>query len=149
MRRSCEILCLLVTLFSVTGPVWAADRCMNVGDTALFKVKTWDELGVWWEGYPECDDGYLAEHVSELVTTWLAKEPDSITALSRAIESHATLRPLALKHIDITASVEAIQRIQQHASDACPDGAADLCRAILARIEDLDEEVARVRRAKD
>ncbi len=51
----------------------ADDRCLHEGDGPLFRAKTWSDLRRWRRDFPGCDDGYLGEGVSEIVTVSLSK----------------------------------------------------------------------------
>ena len=86
--------CFLVLCASARA---ADDDCGDAADAMLFRVKSWRGLASYWERYPGCDDGSFGQHVSELVSTWLAQRPTTIAKLTAASERHPTLMPLVLK----------------------------------------------------
>jgi hypothetical protein len=116
---------------------------MDAGDKALFKVQTWVGLAQWFERYPECDDGYLAEHVSELVQGWLARRPTTLFRLNEAVERHPALLSMVERHIDDLMSRERSARARENADRRCPGGAEKTCEAIVAAIDRRDRALDR------
>ena len=130
----------LVLLLSAM-PADANERCGDAADASLFKVASWDELGRYWERFRGCDDGYLGEHISELVSTWLARQPTTLSRLTKAANVHPALMPLVKRHINVLASEGTIARIRDNADRRCPGGSENTCREILARVQELEREI--------
>jgi hypothetical protein len=126
-------------VFTATS-ISAFERCGDAADAALFKVTSWTELGAYWKAFTDCNDGYLGEHISELVSKWL-QEPAQIANLSQAIEMYPSLMDLATNHIDMTVNPSRVKAIRLNAEQKCPEQAGVTCSAILERLNELDEEI--------
>ena len=148
MRKQIVRILLLVTVVASAPGSSAGERCGDAVDDALFQAETWKQLGTWIDAYPECDDGYFSEHISEIVTLWLSRSPREIALLSDAIESHESLKPLVLRHLDVLATRERTAAIRTNVVQRCPLGAEDLCKELRSRLDELDAEIRRERRAK-
>lgn len=73
-------LCLALCLSAAGGA--ADEQCGDSVDKALFSAKSWSDLALWFKRYPECDDGYMAEHVSTLVGEWLSSDSEQLASLA-------------------------------------------------------------------
>jgi hypothetical protein len=140
------ILCILIV---AALPSLGVERCGDQADDALFAVTSWSGLGEWILAHPECDDGYFAEHISELVVEWLKTRPEELGALSTAARAYPELLGLALRHIDGIASASDLASIRENAERRCPDGEQEVCSLILNAARDLEAETRRERRGKE
>jgi hypothetical protein len=113
-------------------------RCAAVADPALFATKTWSELHAWAKQYPECDDGYLAEGVSDVVSIWLAERWKTLPALARECRRDAKFRAFVLRHIDELMTPETAAQIVINAKEKCPKQHIALCKEIVAAVRALD-----------
>ena len=147
VRRYAAVVFAFLLLYVV--PLRAAQAtpvtCGDDADEALFRVASWVELAAYWERFPGCDDGYFGERVSELVGTWLARRPTTIARLTRASRNHPGLLPLVLGHIDTISSRETLGRIRENADRRCPGGSEDVCKQILVRLRELNDEAGAYR----
>ena len=147
-------LVLAILFVCVLGAVHAAaadtspKRCGDDADDALFAVTSWSGLARYVERFPGCDDGYFAEHMSDIVSTWLAQRPTTLAKLSRASKLHSSLMPLVVRHIDILASQRDIDLIRENADRRCRGGSEVVCAQIIARVDELEREAHRLRRQK-
>ena len=149
MRFRAQILPVsLVIMLVMALRASAEDRCGDAADRALFQADSWERLAGWASRYPQCDDGYFAEHVSELVGRWLAERPSTLPALMKVIDQQPVFEAVVLRHIDITLSEKTTGAIRRNAERHCPEDATTLCRHLIAALKELDVE-ARERRAKD
>ena len=80
---------LLVCLLLSPAISRAEDRCSDTADKALFKTSSWSDLRKWFERYPDCDDGYLAEGVSDITVSWLARHWNDLPRLERQIRRNS------------------------------------------------------------
>ena len=138
---------LLATLTCAGAVAKAADKplpeCGDAADKALFRVTSWRGLALYWEHFDGCNDGYFGEHISELVSTWLAQRPTTLFKLSLAAQRHPSLMPLVVRHINTIASQADLRRIRANADQRCPGGAEIVCAAIVARVDELEGDVRR------
>src|SRR5688572_13887460 len=136
MRWSTGLLLLLI----MASPAAAEERCGDRADEALFSVKSWRQLARWSAQYPMCDDGYFAEHISELVGTWLEQRPSTLPALHKAIAERPAFETLVLRHIDETLGRSTTEKIRTNADRRCPAETAALCRRIIEKVDELHAE---------
>ena len=139
---------VLVALLLPIGALTASERCGDAADKALFSATSWRELSKWYSDYPECDDGYLAEHVSTLVGEWLSRSPAEFTLLGHVVGDTPGFEDHVARHIDMTLGKSTTLRIRRNA-EQCPADAARICRRIIRALDELDEEARRVRREKE
>jgi len=61
------------------------ERCMTKAWKAVDAAKSWRDLRTWFETYADCDDGVVAEGVSDKVAQWLAKDWRSLPNLRKEL----------------------------------------------------------------
>lgn len=133
---SCLLL-LLAFLGSAPHTCSAADRCMDTADKLLFKVKSWSGLRKWFESYaPPCDDGYLAEGVSDYVVVSLAQHWDGLPELKHQIKSNSQFEAFVLRHIDATTDDNDLRKVVENATRRCPRHSTALCSSIISAAQE-------------
>jgi hypothetical protein len=108
----------------------AADRCMDTADKVFFKVKSWSGLRKWFESYVDCDDGSLAEGVSDYVVVSLAQHWPDLPKLERQIEKNSRFEAFVLRHIDATTDLDDLAAIGRNATERCPSRSTTLCASL-------------------
>jgi hypothetical protein len=129
-RRGLVLLAVVVPLLLSARWAGAADRCNVTADTLLFKVKSWADLHRWFRDYADCDDGNLADDVSEYVTSSLAKDWKDFPRLEQEIKHEPRFKEFVLHHIDTTTDTDDLEAVRRNATERCPAGSADLCASI-------------------
>ena len=124
------LLPVLAFLGSVPHPCRAADRCTGIADERLFKVKSWSGLRKWFESYADCDDGYLADGVSDYVVVSLAQRWRDLPELKRQIQSNSQFGAFVLRHVDETADGDDLKVVVENATKRCPEHSTALCSSI-------------------
>ena len=104
----------------------------DAAEVALFRVTTWAALREWHDGFPSCDDGYLGEHVSELVTATFATDWENLAAFEREAEGHTAFHELVIAHVDATANLDNLDAIVDNATARCPAASGALCQLLAA-----------------
>ena len=118
---------------------WAGDDPDRQGlkDTPARVARAYQE---WFKGYADCDDGNLADDVSEYVTSSLAKDWKDFPKLEQEIKKEPRFQELVLHHIDATTSIDDLEAVKKNADQRCPAGSKPLCSAIAAAAQSaLDE----------
>jgi len=109
----------------------AGDRCEGADRQFFSRVKSWAQLHAWFAAYaPDCDDGGLAEGVSDFVVVSLAKRWTSLPELERRIARDSRFRAFVLDHIDETTDSGDLGTIVANATSRCPPRSSSLCTAI-------------------
>ena len=137
MKTSLRLLLVLLAVLGVgsllalpAAGAEARDRC-DRAEQALSKAKSWTELRQWSSEYGEdCDDGHLAERVSEIVSISLAERWQDLPKLERQIKKAPRFREFVLRHIDSTAAIGDLEEVVENARKWCPVGLDSLCGAI-------------------
>jgi len=124
------LLPVLAFLGSAPHPCRAADRCTGIADERLFKVKSWSGLRKWFESYADCDDGGLAEGVSDYVVVSLAQHWRDLPELKRQVEKSPQFRAFVIRHIDATTAGDDLKKVVENATQRCPEHSMALCSAI-------------------
>jgi hypothetical protein len=120
--------------------IFASDLCVTVADKAIEKTRSWHELRVWFQKYPQCDDGYIAEGVSDSIVHWLATRWDTFPALRLELRKRPVFQRFILRHIDSTTDSDELNAILRNAHKRCPCGAATLCRTFISAAADALHE---------
>jgi hypothetical protein len=94
-------------------------------------LKSWRQMYESFKRYAPCDDGALWEAYSDSVVRILAERWEQLPHLQSFVARDARFRQFVLRHIDPTASEDALARVVINASRRCPTGQAQLCDAIL------------------
>ena len=92
--------CFIFPLLCVYCMPSSADDYLSPCEAEIAEVGNWDELFEWYRKYPHCDDGYLGEWISDMVTEWLALDWKDIERLSVLSRSNAEFKSFVLKNIE-------------------------------------------------
>jgi len=111
-------------------------------DEATDALNSWKTVHDFFKKYAQCDDGGIAEGVSDRVVTLLAKDWAHIAVLQKLTDADQDFRGFVLRHIDMTANYYDVERIHVLARHSCPKNARRICKDIKAQIDGLDREVA-------
>ena len=139
----------LVSSVAICGGGFSADtdRCHDRADAVLLEVSSWSQLREWFEAFPQCDDGYLGEGVSDYVASHLAKQWKDLLLLERQFQKNPKFKTFVLQHVDATANHHDLRAIITNASSRCPSPMLALCaelssaaRAALDDAKTLDPE---------
>ena len=116
------------------APIARAD--CNAADRAWDDVRTWYEVRLWFEKYaPACDDGSIAEGLSDKIVVRLAWQWESVAQLRKELDGHRAFRKFVLRHIDSTTNYDDLRKLRDNAKHRCPDGEAALCKAIVVQTD--------------
>jgi hypothetical protein len=125
------LLVLIVLLALVAAPgTRANDVCRDKADPALDTLKTWGDLYAWYKNYPQCDDGYFWEGLSDFVVVSLAGRWETLPLLKAEITKDNTFQQFILKHIDGTTDANDLAIVIKNAEAKCPSNLRPLCEEI-------------------
>jgi hypothetical protein len=123
----------------------AEERCSDTADRILFKGKSWADLRRWFTRYADCDDGDLAEGVSDDVAIYLARKWRDLPKLEHEIKREPRFREFVLRHIDSTADTDDLEAAKKNATQKCPARSSDLCAAIAGAAQSALEDARQPR----
>ena len=130
MYRVVVVLLFLASGFLGFDYLQAADRCTRNGDESLSRAKTWADLHRWRREFPECDDGYLAEGVSDFVTRSLAMRWSALPSLRGELHGDPEFERFVLRHIDASVEAADLKAVVHNATRRCRDEERSLCSAV-------------------
>jgi len=141
-----SFLFLALFLFVIAASeVLAGDPCSDKADEATSTLKSWSDLRIWYKNYHDCDDGYVAEGISDFVVASLAKKWQSLSFLEAEITKNRAFKDFVLKHIDATTDDNDLRTITRNAKKECPENLRSLCAEIERKaqtaLKDLREVV--------
>jgi hypothetical protein len=144
-NRGLVLLAVLALALLPARAVNAEDRCNDTADRILFKAKSWADLRRWFTGYADCDDGGLAEGISDDVAVFLARKWQDLPKLEREIQREPRFREFVLRHIDSTADTDDLEAAKKNATQKCPARSSVLCAAIASAAQNALEDARRPR----
>src|SRR5712692_7823850 len=93
----------LIPLFMTSAHADTSGRCRAPeADRSMESLATWRDLRVWWEMYPNCDDGDIGEGLSVTVEELLANDWSTLPRLRKELLGRPRFRRFVLDHIDAT-----------------------------------------------
>jgi len=110
-------------------------------DNATDALKSWKAVHDFFKKYVQCDDGGIAEGVSDRVVTLLAKDWTHIADLQKLTDADQDFRGFVLRHIDMTTNCDDVERVLNYARNLCPKNAQHICKDVMAQIDGMGREV--------
>lgn len=137
---------ILFLLVAIPTNASAADLCYDKADRALVSLKTWNDLRLWYENYPGCDDGYFAEGISDFVVKSFANHWQTLPALQVEIMRNPGFKGFVMNHIDATTGGDDLRMTVSNANTKCPFDLRLLCGEIeknagvaLKKVEEIEK----------
>ncbi len=126
---------LLILLLHATASA-AVQKCddgIAIQASALIAtINTWTHLHQFYEKYLSCDDGYVAEGVSEKVTVMLAEDWSSLNELEPFQRADPMFEKFILHHVDATVPTDRLTSIWKQADTQCPPTLIKFCQQLKA-----------------
>jgi hypothetical protein len=123
-------------------PTAAADECSQqngfIAEAATDRLNTWKKVVRAREQFAHCDDGGVAEGLSDAVARLLARHWAEIPTLVSLIHSQPALEKFVLAHLNESDNFDDLKAIRVLASHQCPAAATSLCAKLVNRINSLD-----------
>ena len=125
------------------APVRAEDsRTRDLCDAAenpIGSVNTWREFYAYFKTYYGCDNGAIAEGISDKVEQLMTHDWASLSSVTAKLRSDKAFRTLLLNHIDETWSSEDIEIARQNAASHCPQGLDAFCKTVVSTVADVEK----------
>lgn len=122
----------------------AIDPCNDKADEAMSTLKSWSDLHTWYKNYHHCDDGYVAEGISDFVVVSLAKSWQSLPFLEAEITKNRAFKDFVFSHIDTTTDDNDLRMIVTNAKTKCPENLRSLCTEIETKAQTAPKELREV-----
>ena len=103
-------------------------------ETETNKLKTWDSVYKFYKQFSHCDDGGIAEGVSDAVAKLLANRWNSFDEFAKLASKNKGFENFVLRHVDETIDwSHDAPKILQNARFHCPSKSTRLCKALAVR----------------
>lgn len=112
------------------------------------RLHTWDSLYKWYKAYRHCDDGGIAEGISEDVGRMLAHHWSTLPNLDQLARQDAGFKRFVIRHVDATLGDDDLQNIRENAILNCPRGLHDICGELKKQTRDALGELASFEKKK-
>jgi len=106
-------------------------------EAAVDQLGSWDAILAWYQRYRQCDDGGIAEGVSDAIEKLLARSWDTVPQLVRLGKRNRHFPEFVANHIGEITGLDNAILISKAARNACPKGAADFCSLLVKNIGDV------------
>jgi len=123
---------LFVSFIALSVGGYSEDRTCSPteaqrADAAVDQLHSWEALYKWYGTYRQCDDGGIAEGVSEAVARNLVDRWETLPRLAQLGKQSPEFRRFILKHVDETLDDNDLKKIRTSAATKCPSGLRALC----------------------
>lgn len=132
---------LYVGLFLFIVPAVGAEctgLIAKAAEISVDRLQTWRSVATWRRQYGNCDDGGIAEGVSDAIARLLANKWREVPKLARLIKLDPRLEPFVLGHLNESDDWGDLDRIAAQAHSSCPKESEALCKRLISRIASLD-----------
>ncbi len=128
------LLCVLATTPAMAERKPCSQKEAIQAETATASLKTWNSVYRFYNQFLHCDDGGIAEGVSDAVAKLLAIRWDSINDFVRLASSDKRFENFVIRHLDETIDWgHDAPLISQNARLRCPSSSARLCKILIVR----------------
>jgi hypothetical protein len=123
---------LFVCFFALPAGVYSEESTCSPSqaqhaDAAIDQLHSWEALYKWYGTYRQCDDGGIAQGISEVVARNLVDRWETLPRLAQLGKQSPEFRHFVLKHVDETLDNKDLKIIRTSAATKCPSGLRALC----------------------
>jgi hypothetical protein len=131
-----RIYCLIAILLLAANSHAAAQKDCTVEQSKrafdeVDKLTNWQAVQRFYKNYLPCDDGGIAEGVSDDITKLLANHWSDFSTLTAMIAKEPAFEGFVVRHIDATVPDEALHKIRTNAQSRCPQRSMAICKKIV------------------
>jgi hypothetical protein len=136
MRRA--VISLFATVAALSASA-VAKNCTQIEEYQAVGVipylDTWPNVNLAYRQFGHCDDGAIAEGMSEMVVRLLVDHWSRLPELRKLTQADSTFETFVLKKINATLDAKDLDKLHDLAKLKCPRGSSQLCRKIVERTE--------------
>ena len=104
-----------------------------VAENSVGRIDSWLDLERFFETHASCDDGLIAEGLSDRVGILLERDLDQFLIITR-VASKREFRQFVIKHLDESLNEETLHSILRLTRN-CPRGDREVCERLRVRTE--------------
>lgn len=123
---------LFVCMYPTLSPAKACTASdAEAADEYVDQLVSWQAINTMQQKYHPCDDGDIAEGISDVQAKLLIAQWSDLASLHHLMQQNPKLKPFVLRHIDATLDSTVLEKIQTLSALQCPTkDLARLCNDI-------------------
>jgi len=128
-----------VVLLLAAAPTWArgcAAARTDAAAAAADHLRSWPEVFSFYRDYRDCDDGGVADAVTDAVVRLLPGHWGDLATLARIVRDNPNFKSIVLSHVDSTADTKDLERARNQSLQRCPPDLHPLCKDVAAAAEE-------------
>jgi len=131
-RRLGMVVCVVAAFVAVSRHGHAEEHSCSTADakradSEVYGLHSWDALFKWYRAYRQCDDGGIAEGVSEAVARNLVDRWGTLPQFAKLATTTPGFRRFVIQHVDETLDSRDLKKIYANAATRCPTGLRAFC----------------------
>ena len=133
------LLCWAATFYALAGSLVAFDRPCGSdepkrAEMATDNLKNWKAVYGFYKRFLRCDDGGVAEGVSDAIAKLLANHWEHFSDFAKLASTDKGFEQFVVRHVDETIdSVHDAPKISENARLHCPSNSVQLCKIIISK----------------
>ncbi len=125
-------LCLVVALCALPSSGYAQEHSCSAteakrADSQVNGLRSWDALFEWYRAYHQCDDGGIAEGISEVVARNLVDRWETLPQFAQLAAKTPAFGHFVIRHVDETLDSNDLKKIHANAANRCPTKLRGFC----------------------
>jgi hypothetical protein len=129
------LVCCLVCCATLTppNPAWSgvcSPRQLRAAEKAVSDLGTWTKLHSFFSRFAGCDDGGIADGITEAVVRLMSDRWEDLQLLADGTKKDPGFAKFVLTHVDSTADTDDLKKILGYSSQRCPSNLSHLCKQI-------------------
>ncbi len=121
-------------LCAFLSPAAHAKKCTtaqaDAAETMVDYLDNWDKIDQARKQFGHCDEGSIAQGISEAVARRLVDNWDTLPTLANLIKKDRALEPFVMWHLNATLDGSDLEKIQVLATSSCQPGLKKLCAGL-------------------
>jgi hypothetical protein len=122
--------CAQISYASSCEPTCSADDDAKLAEDAVDVLPDWAAVAKFYDRFRQCDDGGVAEGLSDSIGKLLARERPEMNVLMAVARSRRGMDQFVLRHVNETLSNDNLSAISEKLPARCEQAAKHLCRDI-------------------
>ena len=135
MRTASQKACMAIFLFALmmASTVYGnscSPKDAQAADALIDNLDSWEQIAEMARKFSQCDDGSIAEGISEAIARLFVDKWQTLPQLAKLIKHNSILKQFVLRHIDDTLNTADLDKIKELSLLSCPQELRSLCKDI-------------------
>ncbi|NHZ60776.1 hypothetical protein [Massilia genomosp. 1] len=131
LSKQTRIVVAALLLCLSASPAVHAKKCTisqaNAAEDLVDHLDNWEKIAQARKRFGHCDDGSIAEGMSEAVARVLVDHWDTLPTAAKLMGQDRALKPFVIRHLNTTLNGEDMEKLQALASSSCRPELKRLC----------------------